>query len=307
MHITLRQLMVFSEIIKYSSTTRAAQTLALSQSAVSAALAELENQLSVKLFDRVGKRLYVNEYGRLLYPKAMALLEQAIEIEQLFAEHHGALRIAASSTIGNYLLPQLIAAYREDYPDSPLEVQIANSRNVITAVTEFRADFGLIEGPCYQPELVTEHWCDDEMVVFASSHQAGLFNTVSVENQWHRLAQAQWILREPGSGTREVIENLLLVKLSHFNVVMELGDSEAIKHAVRYGMGMSCLSRRVVAEQLQAGTLVELPVQGVNLMRPLHLIYHKQKHISQAQHDFLHYSKKIEGCNINTANSTICN
>lgn len=295
MHITLRQLIVFSEVIKYGSTTQASQTLALSQSAVSAALAELENQLSVKLFDRIGKRLYINEYGRLLYPKAMALLEQAMEIEQLFAEHQGALRIAASSTIGNYLLPQLIAAYRQDYPTSPLEVQIANSRDVISAVTEFRADFGLIEGPCYQPELVTEHWCDDEMVVFAAPNNAMLLNRVSADNQWDQLAQAQWILREAGSGTREVVENLLLVRLSRFNVVMELGDSEAIKHAVRYGMGISCLSRRVVAEQLQAGTLVEFPIPAVNMLRPLYLIYHRQKHISQVQQDFVNYSKKIEG------------
>lgn len=106
MHITLRQLEVFTEVLKCGSTTQASSALSLSQSAVSAALSDLETQLSVRLFDRVGKRLVVNEHGRLLYPKAMALLEQAGEIEHLFQSEAGALRIAASSTIGNYILPK---------------------------------------------------------------------------------------------------------------------------------------------------------------------------------------------------------
>ena len=97
MHITLRQLEVFAEVLKSGSTTQASVMLALSQSAVSAALTDLEGQLGVQLFDRVGKRLVVNEHGRLLYPRALALLEQAVEIEQLFRENNGAIRIYAST------------------------------------------------------------------------------------------------------------------------------------------------------------------------------------------------------------------
>lgn len=127
MHITLRQLEVFAEVLKSGSTTRASQMLALSQSAVSAALTDLEGQLGVQLFDRVGKRLVVNEHGRLLYPRALALLEQAIEIEQLFREDNGAIRVYASSTIGNYILPEVIARYRRDFPTLPLEMSVGNS------------------------------------------------------------------------------------------------------------------------------------------------------------------------------------
>ena len=124
MHITLRQLEVFAEVLKSGSTTQASQMLALSQSAVSAALTDLEGQLGVQLFDRVGKRLVVNEHGRLLYPRALALLEQAIEIEQLFREDNGAIRVFASSTIGNYILPEVIARYRRDFPTLPLEMSV---------------------------------------------------------------------------------------------------------------------------------------------------------------------------------------
>lgn len=285
MHITLRQLEVFTEVLKSGSTTQASMVLALSQSAVSAALSDLDTQLSVRQFDRVGKRLVVNEHGRLLYPKAMALLEQASEIEQLFKGESGALRIAASSTIGNYILPPMMAAYRRDFPVTPLELHVGNSHDVISAVAEFNADLGLIEGPCHMPELTTQSWLEDELVVFAAPDHPLLREPVTLA----RLAEAPWILRETGSGTREVVEHLLLSHLPHFDLVMELGNSEAIKHAVRYGIGISCLSRRVIEEQLSNGTLVEVPLPGINLHRSLYLIHHRQKHISKALARFLSY------------------
>lgn len=284
MHITLRQLEVFTEVLKSGSTTQASIMLALSQSAVSAALSDLETQLSVRLFDRVGKRLVVNEHGRLLYPKAMALLEQASEIEQLFKGESGALRIAASSTIGNYLLPPMMAAYRRDFPVTPLELHVGNSHDVINAVAAFNADLGLIEGPCHMPELTTQSWLEDELVVFAAPDHPLLREPVTLA----RLADAPWILRETGSGTREVVEHLLLSHLPHFDLVMELGNSEAIKHAVRYGIGISCLSRRVIEEQLSNGT-VEVALPEINLHRSLYLIHHRQKHISKALARFLSY------------------
>ncbi|WP_075181256.1 DNA-binding transcriptional regulator YeiE [Pantoea sp. 1.19] len=288
MHITLRQLAVFSEVFKGGSTTQAAQQLALSQSAVSAALADLEGQLGVQLFDRVGKRLVLNEHGRLLYPRALALLEQAHEIEQLFQEDNGALRIAASSTIGNYLLPGMIARYRRDFPRMPVELNVGNSQDVIAAVAEFRADIGLIEGPCHRPDLVTEAWLQDELVVFAAPDAPLLRQPVTLQT----LASAAWILREQGSGTREIVDYLLLSHLPQFDLAMELGNSEAIKHAVRHGMGISCLSRRVVAEQLANGSLVEVAHPLPPLVRTLWFIRHRQKHLSGALTRFLDYCRE---------------
>jgi DNA-binding transcriptional LysR family regulator len=285
MHITLRQLEVFTEVLKSGSTTQASVVLALSQSAVSAALADLEGQLGVQLFDRVGKRLVINEHGRLLYPKALALLEQAGEIEQLFRHDGGALRIGASSTIGNYMLPEMIAHYRHDFPASPLELNVGNSQDVIGAVADFRVDLGLIEGPCHMPELITLPWLEDELVVFSAPDNPLAGQPLTLE----MLATAPWILREGGSGTREVLHHLLLAHLPHFQLVMELGNSEAIKHAVRHGMGISCLSRRVIGEQLDSGVLVALNVPLPPLMRTLYLIHHRQKHLSNALQRFLGY------------------
>jgi len=285
MHITLRQLEVFAEVLKSGSTTQASQVLALSQSAVSAALADLENQLGVQLFDRVGKRLVVNEHGRLLYPRTVALLEQATEIERLFREDNGALRVYASSTIGNYMLPGMLAGWRRDFPELPLELSVGNSQDVINAVMDFRVDIGFIEGPCHVSELIGEPWLEDELVVFAAA-DAPLFNQpVTLQS----LAEAHWILREHGSGTREIVDYLLLSHLPQFSLALELGNSEAIKHAVRHGMGISCLSRRVIAEQLVAGSLKEVPIPLPKLKRTLYRIHHRQKHLSKALQRFLSY------------------
>ena len=290
MHITLRQLEVFAEVLKSGSTTQASVMLALSQSAVSAALTDLEGQLGVQLFDRVGKRLVVNEHGRLLYPRALALLEQTTEIEQLFRKDNGAIRVYASSTIGNYILPAMIARYRQDFPDLPLELSVGNSQDVINAVLDFRVDIGLIEGPCHSTEIISEPWLEDELVVFAAPSSPLTKGPVTLE----QLAASPWILRERGSGTRELVDYLLLSHLPRFQMAMELGNSEAIKHAVRHGLGISCLSRRVIAEQLQAGTLSEVPVPLPRLVRTLWRVHHRQKHISNAITRFLHYSDQVE-------------
>ncbi|EGT4382226.1 LysR family transcriptional regulator [Cronobacter malonaticus] len=285
MHITLRQLEVFAEVLKSGSTTQASQMLSLSQSAVSAALTDLEGQLGVQLFDRVGKRLVVNEHGRLLYPRTVALLEQAGEIERLFRNDNGAIRVYASSTIGNYILPEIIARYRRDFPDLPLEMSVGNSLDAVQAVCDFRVDIGLIEGPCHMAEIVAQPWLEDELVVFASPASPLLEGEVTLE----RLAAMPWILREKGSGTREIVDYLLLSHLPQFRLSMELGNSEAIKHAVRHGLGVSCLSRRVIAEQLETGSLVEVKVPLPPLVRTLYRIHHRQKHLSSALARFLRY------------------
>lgn len=290
MHITLRQLEVFAEVLKSGSTTQASVMLALSQSAVSAALTDLEGQLGVQLFDRVGKRLVVNEHGRLLYPRALALLEQTTEIEQLFRKDNGAIRVYASSTIGNYILPAMIARYRQDFPDLPLELSVGNSQDVINAVLDFRVDIGLIEGPCHSTEIISEPWLEDELVVFAAPSSPLTKGPVTLE----QLAASPWILRERGSGTRELVDYLLLSHLPRFQMAMELGNSEAIKHAVRHGLGISCLSRRVIAEQLQAGMLSEITVPLPRLVRTLWRVHHRQKHISNAITRFLYYSDQVE-------------
>src|SRR5690606_2937399 len=134
-------------------------------------------------------------------------------------------------------------------------------------------------------EIIAEPWLEDELVVFASPSSPLLKHAVTLE----QLAAAPWILRERGSGTRELVDYLLLSHLPQFQLAMELGNSEAIKHAVRHGLGISCLSRRVVAEQLESGSLVEVPIPLARLVRTLWRIDLRQKHLPSALKRFLRY------------------
>lgn len=265
MRLTLRELEVFTAVANAGSATAAGDKVGLTQSAVSQALDKLEQSLGVKLFDRIGRRLLLNADGRRLLPEARALLASAGALETLFDVARPVLRLGASTTIGNYLLPSALAAFRLRYPGAQLEVQVANTRDIVAAVLDFSVDCGFIEGPCHHPALRVTPWQQDELVIFAAAHHPMAGRRLGgIE-----LATAEWILREAGSGTREEVENLLLPHLSGLNLQMELGDSEAIKRTVAAGFGVSCLSRRVVAEWLNDGRLVQLDCALPPLVRTL--------------------------------------
>ncbi|MBM2885392.1 LysR family transcriptional regulator [Chromobacterium amazonense] len=282
LRISLRELEVFVAVAEWNTVTRAAEQVALTQSAASQALDKLEQGLGVKLFDRVGRRLLINEHGRLLLPRARALLDAAGDVQNLFHSGELALRIGASTTIANYLLPSLLAAFRKDWPQARLELDVANTRDIVEAVAAFRVDFGLIEGPCHHPELLADAWRQDELLVFAAVDHPLAGRKVTADE----LADASWILREPGSGTREEVERVLLPHLNRLAIGMELGHSEAIKHAVAAGLGVSCLSRHVVADLLAAGSVVEVDANLPLLTRTLFRVQHRDKAVSRGMEAF---------------------
>ncbi|GAA0696729.1 DNA-binding transcriptional regulator YeiE [Marinobacterium maritimum] len=268
--LSLRQLEVFLAVIETGSTTRAAEAVALSQSAASNALSELESRLGEKLFDRVGKRLVLNASGRALQPRARTLLVQARDAEALFRGGGGQLKVGASTTIGNYLLPRLLGAAGADLPCE--RVEIANTDDIAERMLRFELDLGLIEGRALHPDLVMTPWRQDEMVIVAVPGFAG-----------QPLETLPWIMREPGSGTRSVVEQELFGKLERgrpalegVQPVLELGSSEAIHNALRAGLGVSCLSRHVVQQSLQSGELQVLAPER-SIRRQLYLLRHRQR------------------------------
>lgn len=281
--LTLRELSVFLAVAESGGVTRAAEVLAMTQSAASQALASLEAGLGAALFDRVGRRLLLNEHGRLLLPRARAVLDQAHGLQGLFGGSAIDLRLGASTTVANYLLPERIAAFRLAHPQARVELEVANTRDIVEEVAAFRVDAGFIEGPCHHPELVVTPWLEDELVLFCASGHDLAGRPLTTDE----LAAAPWLLREPGSGTREEVERLLLPHLGRFNLVMELGNSEALKRTVAAGLGVSCLARRVVADLLQAGSLVEIRAPLPPLMRRFHRIVHRDKTLTQGLCQFL--------------------
>ncbi|MGA2189887.1 MAG: LysR family transcriptional regulator [Steroidobacteraceae bacterium] len=291
MRITLRQLQIFRAIAVSGSTIAAAGSMPLSQSATSAALNELERVLGARLFDRVGKRLLLNDNGRALLPPALAVLDGAKSIEAAFVSGDPAflvdLRLFASTTVGNYVLPRLLARFRAEVPAAGLDVRIGNTLDAVTAVRDFSADLGLVEGPCHASDVVTVPWLEDELVIVAArAHplaKAARRKRLSAE----QLGRAHWLLREPGSGTREAVEHALLPHLRLGQPAMTLGSSEAIKNSVAAGMGVSCLSRSVVQDLVAAKRLTVLATELPRLSRRFTLIYHQRKVLSQSLRRFI--------------------
>ena len=284
LRLNLRQLEVFAATARCGSTRGAADLVARSQSAASAALAELEGVLGVALFDRVGRRLVLNENGRALLPRVSALLEQAAQVERLFGTAHAApLRVAASLSIGEYLLPELLARWKTTHPASPVELTIGNTSEVIDAVAALDVDVGFIEGPQTHPQLVLRPWRSDELVIVAASAHPLAGRTATLR----QLREAAWALREPGSGTREAADRWLIERVGALRVEFELGSPEAIKRLVAAGAALGCLPREVVAHELAQRTLVEVDTTLPRATRRLAIVLHRSKHLGRGTEDFL--------------------
>lgn len=283
LRLNLRLLEVFAATARFGSTRAAADQVARSQSAASAALAELEDVLGAPLFDRVGRRLILNENGRALLPRATALLDQAMQVERLFGSGQGVpLRVAASLSIGEYLLPDLLARWKM-HAASPVELVIGNTREVVAAVAAFDVDIGFIEGPQTHPQLVVRPWRSDELVIVAAPQHPLAGRSVSLR----QLREAAWALREPGSGTREMTDCWLIERIGPLRVEFELGSPEAVKRLVAAGAALGCLPREVVARELAQGTLAELATTLPRATRRLAIVLHRDKHLGPGAEDFL--------------------
>lgn len=304
MRLTLRQLLIFTAVADTGSTTAAGERVALSQSATSGALNELENLLGAQLFDRIGKRLLLNDNGRALLPQARSLLDGAQEIESQFglgstgpatAPLVTRLRVGASTTIGNYVLPALVAGYSRTWPGAAVDVVIGNTRDIAAAVTRLEVDIGLIEGPCHEAELRVTPWLQDELVIVAAPTHALVQEGVQARVPLKALRQARWLLREPGSGTREAVEHVLLPHLHHLNGDMQPGSTEAIKQATAEGLGLACLSLCAVQDLVTLGRLVVLRTTLPRLTRRFYLVHHQKKRLSGNLQRFVAHCERLEG------------
>jgi DNA-binding transcriptional LysR family regulator len=296
-HLTLRQLQIFCLVAQTGTTAAAAEEISLSQSATSAALNELERALGIPLFDRIGKRLQLNDNGRALIPTAQAVLDGAQSILRWAVDRDtqvGNLRIGASTTIGNYLLPPILAGFCESLGkpadrDWDLHVTIANTSAIASQVAAFELDLGLLEGPCHQATLMVQPWREDELVVVAAATDPILRGRRKRKLSLRELSDATWLLREAGSGTREVIDQLLTPHLSSLRLGVEFGNSEAIKRAVASGLGITCLSRCIVEDLLRSGALVAPPTELPPLRRRFYVAVHERKRHTRGMDLLLKY------------------
>ncbi len=289
MNISLRQIEVFLFTANLESISRAAEKLFISQAAASMALKEFETQLGEKLFDRVGKRLILNESGRAAVPMASEIIGRTEELSNFFANENrlcGNLVLGASSTIGNYILPEYVADFIRQHPKARLQLEVGNTEEIISKVRQFEVDAGFIEGNCCEPGIKVIPWMDDELAVFsAAGHPLAGMKTIRVKD----LKSCRWILREKGSGTREVFENQVHSLSMEINVLLELGHTEAVKSAVARGNGISCLSLKVLEDLLLLNRIKVLKTPFLELKRKFYLIMHQDKYETVILKRFLHH------------------
>ncbi|WP_296264954.1 LysR family transcriptional regulator [Pseudomonas sp. UBA6562] len=286
MRFTLRQLQVFVAVAQQQSVSKAALVLALSQSAASTSITELERQSSCQLFDRSGKRLSLNALGQQLLPQAVALLDQAKEIEDLLQgkSAFGSLSLGATLTIGNYLATLLIGNFMQQHPQSQVKLHVQNTAHIVQQVAHHEIDLGLIEGDCNHPDLEVQPWVEDELVVFcAPQHPLAQRGQADLQ----ALAKEAWILREQGSGTRLTFDQAMRHHRAGLNVRLELEHTEAIKRAVESGLGIGCISRLALRDAFRRGSLVALETPELDLSRQFYFIWHKQKYQTSAMREFL--------------------
>ena len=299
MNISFRQLKAFVAVARFGNLGAAADQLCLTRGAISQALKELELQLGTPLFDRAHPHLLLNSEGALLLPLADEMLTRLDDIGELFQQSgetggsgKAVLRIGASQTIGNYLLPSLLAQLG---PQWRLSVFIANSQQLAERLLAFELDLALIEGEVTHPQLHSEAWQQDQMLLVTSpmhplAQRVAATGAVDAALSAADLADQYWVLREAQSGSREQFDKYLRPQLAALGTVLELNTLEAVLNTVQQGLGLTLVSELAVQDRLRSGALVVLPFSQP-MPRQLHLCWHQDKYLSAASQRFIRFCR----------------
>lgn len=279
--MTLEQLRLFVAVAEREHVTAASRALHVTQSAVSAAIAALEERHGVKLFHRVGRGINLTEAGRLFLPQARAVLARAAMAQTVLEEvgglRRGTLRLVASQTIAAYWLPPILVAFRGLYPDVEVDLAISNTLDAASRVRDGSMELGIVEGLVEDPALAQWRVGEDHLTII----QVGSDVPHKMSREW--LCAAQWVMREPGSGTRAALEEYLGqlgVTPRDMHVSLVLPSNEAVRTAIEAGAGVGSLSSLVVAPALLAGTLHAVP-QTLKT-RAFYGLRHKERYQSRA-------------------------
>lgn len=282
MRFSLRQLEVFLAIAKQKNTFLAGEELHMSQSAVSAALKTLEKSYDIQLFDRIGKRLELNEVGKTLRRKAESLVAHAREFDAELEGHDqiGHLKVGASFTIANHLAVNYLASYLTEYPEAEVDFSVANSPEIVSRVLNYEVDLGMIESEVNHSELELIPWMDDELIVFCSpDHPLAKKGKLTDRD----ILDNRWILREAESGARQTFNRAFTTFLPKLDVYFEFKHNEAIKKAVESGLGIGCLSQIVLQGNFREGSLIPLELSRKHRMkRTFYIALAKNRYRKQA-------------------------
>jgi len=288
-----RRLQVFHTVARLLSFTKAAETLHMTQPAVTFQIRQLEEFFNTRLFDRTHNRISLTAVGEAVYEYADRIItlyqEMDARVRELTGDVSGILIIGASTTIAEYVLPSLLGEFKALYPAVNVRLSVSNSLGVVHMVENNSVDVGIVESPVNNKSLSVEVcWHDELMFIWPPNHPFANYSAVKVQD----LASLPFLCREEGSGTREFIAEYLSdnhMQLQDLSLCMEFGSPEAIKSAVEAGLGVSIVSGATVAKELKLKSLVALPLDPP-LERPFSIVRQKQKFRLRAVDEFMHFA-----------------
>ncbi len=290
-----RRLQVFHTVARLLSFTKAAESLHMTQPAVTFQVRQLEEYFNTRLFDRTHNRISLTEAGSRVYEYADKIFVLYAEMEnsvrEMTGEISGALTIGASTTIAEYMLPALLGDFKAKYPDVGIHLKVSNTDGIVSMVENNTIDLGVVEAPVGNRNLVVEKCRADHLVAIVPlDHPEVDRDSMGYAD----LIKYPFICREEGSGTREVIAEYL----DEFNegsdglqITMELGSPEAVKGAVEAGMGISVISRATIQKELKLGTLVAIELDPP-LQRPFSFVHQKQKFRARVMDELLEFAQE---------------
>jgi len=289
-----RRLQVFHTVARLLSFTKAAETLHMTQPAVTFQVRQLEEYFNTRLFDRTHNRISLTDAGRRVYEYADRIFDLYGEMEnavrELTGDVSGVLIIGASTTIAEYMLPALLGDFKSQFPDVNIRLKVSNTDGIVSMVENNAIDLGVVEAPVTNKNLVVEVCRMDKLVaIVPPRHELAKEQKINLK----QLLPYPYICREEGSGTREVILEYIAntgYAVADLDITMELGSPEAIKGAVEAGMGISIISRATIAKELQLGTLVAIDLDPP-LERPFSFVHQKQKFRMRAMDGLLDFAR----------------
>ena len=290
--MNFRKLKIFYETALCLNMTKVARDMYISQPSISQSIHELENEVGVKLFDRIGKKLFLTGEGELFLNytrRILNLYDEGMKTLNDYAHNSiGRITIGASTTIGIYILPDIIKSFSEKYKDIEISIIIENTTNIKNLILQNKVDFAYVEGEVKSREINIEKIWEDELVfICGNDHKWKNINVIKADD----LSSEKLIMRECGSGSREIIENYLKSKEINYDIFLELGNTEAIKKTVEANLGIGCVSEKCIEEKLRYGDLNCFRLEGRKIKRELLLITHKDKFISNNMKEFIEFSK----------------
>lgn len=291
--MTLRHFRIFVAVCKQGGITKAAESLYLAQPAVSLAVRELEEHYDVRLFDRIGRRLYLTEAGKefLAYAERILALCDDLEKGARQWDEQSPLHIGSSMTIGTKLLPGLVRRFRQQYPAVKVTVEIKNSGFIEKKLLENAMDFALTESVPHSSKLVCRRFMRDHMVAICSPQDPlALREAVTLAE----LLAQPLMLREKGSGTRELLDSVAGARGLAVEPMWESENAQALIEAVAMGLGVSVLPWQLVSDSIQRGLVAQLPLADAVFQRDFNILYHPDKYMTKPARDFLELLSQAE-------------